>query len=139
MSNCVYTAQGDFVCNKDTIEHFGTLPVGPYKQTCINCSYNDDKELSCSCENRALKLDTYWCDMSTNDGDIIYSNKKLTCNELPFPGGSYKITCKQCTLSNNNRKVKCKCKKISGEWKTTTLENCNKNNVENNNGDLKCI
>jgi hypothetical protein len=58
----MYTAQGDFVCNKesnkesnkDIIENFAALPGGTYKQTCKNCSYQDNV-LDCECKNKQGK------------------------------------------------------------------------------------
>jgi hypothetical protein len=141
----MYTAYGDFVCKEDTKEdnkeHFNTLPSGSYSQTCTSCFTNDDNLLDCECKNHInryinTKLDLYWCNM--NNPDLRNINGKLTCNELPFPGGTYKNSCKKCELSNNNNTLNCRCKRLNQNWKNTTLNNCTKNNIENNNGDLKC-
>ena len=75
MSNCLYTAQGDFVCNKDTKEHFGNLPGGPYIQTCVGCSY-ENNILKCYCKNNQdiYKWKSKYCtknNISNNNGNLI--------------------------------------------------------------------
>ena len=75
MSSCMYTAQGDFVCQEnkdttDTIENFAPLPDGPYLKVgqpmgdCKNCS-NNGNTISCDCLNvfngRYRKASVYRC------------------------------------------------------------------------------
>lgn len=84
MSNCMYSAQGDFVCNEDTnddtIEHFKPAPkpksnstpasvtpapapapglrptiIGPDKRSCFNCS-NTNNILKCNCPSGRTAL-----------------------------------------------------------------------------------
>lgn len=142
ISNCMYTVQGDFVCNKDIIEHFNDLPSDIYQESCKYCSLDDDKLLKCSCKNNQQKysnteLDLNWC--NKNNPNIRNLNSVLTCDELPFPNGSYKNTCKKCILSSNNNNIFCTCKKDNGNWVNTKLNNCKSNNVVNNNGELTCL
>ena len=82
MSNCMYTAQGDFVCNKNikesnknTIEHFAALPNGTYKNSCKNCSY-EDNVLDCECKNKQGKYLSAkrYCkktNIENNDGILV--------------------------------------------------------------------
>jgi len=73
------TAQGDFVCNKEsnknTIEHFVALPGGTYKNSCRNCSYVDNK-LKCDCKkiNGNFMVATKYCTLNNienSDGFLL--------------------------------------------------------------------
>jgi hypothetical protein len=147
MSNCIYTIQGDFVCNKKTIEHFNDLPNGSYKTSCINCSNNNNNNLSCDCRSNGgnyyfttLKLTNSGngadCDM--NNPDIRNYNSTLTCNFLGHPQGPYRQTCPRCWYTDSEKKLKCRCKKSDETYNVSTLYNCYGNKIENNNGTLVC-
>ena len=93
MSSCMYSAQGDFVCqeNKNTIENFRTgyitapLPDGPYLDSCKNCSYTVSSskprllnDLKCDClknDNRTYKSAT----LSNCSKDRVNNNGNLKC------------------------------------------------------------
>jgi hypothetical protein len=100
MSKCMYTAQGDFVCNenkdtkntKDTIENFdssfitASLPGGPYIDSCRNCEYTVSKSnpitqnnLKCDClknDSKTYKLKSFLPNCSK---DIVNKNGNLQC------------------------------------------------------------
>ena len=155
MSNCMYTAQGDFVCKEDTkentIENFNTYPNIPINNIdgCYNCSINNDI-LTCQCLNkggiyasRQLKLNN--CNLNNNINYINNSNiindqdeRRLTCISLYQPNGRVCNNCKYSTTSNNIDKLTCSCQKNNGMFKNTTLDNCYSRSIKNSNGDLRC-
>jgi hypothetical protein len=85
MSNCMYTAQGDFVCNEDTIEHFRPSPTitGTYTQSCNNCSFSNNF-LDCYCKKKNKKvvtarLNVDRCQRNNNTIYVGNNDGKLFC------------------------------------------------------------
>ena len=90
MSSCMYSAQGDFVCqeNKDTIENFVTLnpaptPFGTYLSSCKNCGFwrsADSKvnKLKCDCLKSNKKYNEK-TELPNCFGNIVNNNGNLEC------------------------------------------------------------
>ena len=120
MSSCMYTAQGDFVCQenedtKDNVEHFNRrkyqyqsnpppdptalvntdVPFGEFRSNCRNCSFTQSQDgkrnkLNCDCAN--MKTMRYQKTELSNCFSTIINNKgKLDSN-----------------IINNNGKLQCK-------------------------------
>ena len=97
MSKCMYTAQGDFVCqeNKDTTEHFfeqkslnnlflDVNPYGNYLNSCKNCSFYksiDGKSnlLKCNCLKSDYKTYNEATGLTNCFGKIENNNGNLEC------------------------------------------------------------
>ena len=88
MSNCMYTAQGIFVCNeesnKETIEHFDTLPLPSNLPTdCNECKLSTNNILSCKCKayfwGYSFKKNTSLNYNNCNNKKIINNDGILYC------------------------------------------------------------
>ncbi len=129
MSNCMYTAYGDFVCKEDTKEHFNDLPPsscnncpdGEYLNTCIDCSLNNkpsndnilndrllnENILKCKCTRKIrssitkpnTQLNLNMC--QNNNLNIKNDNGKLICNKNHLPPGPYNTLCRDCSFYKN--------------------------------------
>jgi len=168
MSNCVYTAYGDFACKedtkkdtkKDTIEHFNTIPttttISPYDvytRYCENCTRSGENITCARCNrynfsvNTNVKFNRLNC---KNNGTNYITNQDgvLTCKTNPtiIPQGSYNNLREHCHLcSNYNNFLRCRCLRNTGhahqqEIGTAQLDLNNKqcSDIVNDKGVLKC-
>ena len=161
----MYTAYGDFVCNKQTIEKFVNikiesdgLPEGTYKDTCTDCNLRKNK-LYCRCETSDMSYRKLNASFDLNDiynecpenSHIVNSGGYLYCELKPLPTlpqGPYKNNCSNC-YTTYDKKVHCSCKKNNNKYNLTekNISDCPnktvnrsvcKNCMTNLNGNLQC-
>jgi hypothetical protein len=126
-------------CNKDVyLKKCKSNPTGSYLHTCRDCEYSKKKDmLFCNCQDVEGFDVTTMMENASKCSNIVNINGYLTCDN---PLGNYVSTCTNCHVDNYNDSLTCDCKnKINHDKKTTLYKVADCANIENIDGELKCI
>ena len=122
MSQCKYTAQGDYICKEGFVNN---TCYGAYGTVCYSC-----QDVVNAYRNNRWAYNTNAFEQCTTKPN---GNAQGTL-------GSYGKSCYNCSFSRNN--LRCEsCLDNYGGWRDPTIldtTNCSKGSIYNNNGKLQC-